>query len=115
MTWTAPPTGMTVLGRGVLGHAGEDEYYRVTLICVRTTIFLPDDLHIKFDATAAANGMNRSEFFQRAGERYVRDLSDNGRVDAINAAADATAAAGNASGFGAEAARRLIDSGSWEW
>ncbi|MDR2702942.1 MAG: ribbon-helix-helix domain-containing protein [Cellulomonadaceae bacterium] len=80
---------------------------------MKTTISLPDDLAEKFDKVAAANGMNRSEFYQKAGANFAEALDEDNQVAAIN---EAIAAVGQpeATWVGASM-RHLIETGNWEW
>ena len=80
---------------------------------MKPAIFVPDELGERFDRVAKQNGMNRSEFFQRAGERYADFLERQNTTSRINAA---IAEVGQEPAlFTASAARNLIDSGNWEW
>lgn len=43
---------------------------------MKTAISVPDILFAQVDQRAAALGLNRSEFYSRAAERYLRELDD---------------------------------------
>ncbi|MCL2596016.1 MAG: DUF3516 domain-containing protein, partial [Promicromonosporaceae bacterium] len=63
--------------------------------------------------TVLTVGLNRSEFFQRAGAAYAEQLERQSVVEAIN---DAVAYAGSpAAEVSRASARALIDAGGWEW
>ena len=79
---------------------------------MKPAIFLPDDLATRLDAVAQAHGMNRSEFFQRAGVRYADFLEADNEVARINFAVDAV---GSTENPGRRAAQTAIESGAWEW
>ncbi|MDR0483115.1 MAG: ribbon-helix-helix domain-containing protein [Cellulomonadaceae bacterium] len=78
---------------------------------MKPAIFLPDALAARIDHVARENGMNRSEFFQHAGERYVNELEARSRIAQINEAVEFVGSlpASHA------AARASIDAGGWEW
>lgn len=79
---------------------------------MKPAIFLPDELAARLDSIARSHGMNRSEFFQRAGARYADYLESESEVARINAAVDAVGAVDNP---GRAAALMAIASGQWEW
>jgi metal-responsive CopG/Arc/MetJ family transcriptional regulator len=81
---------------------------------MKTAISVPDELAHWFDAVALRHGMNRSEFYRRAGEHFAAELEATGRVAQIN---DAVASTGRCADpdDGGESARALIDAGGWQW
>ena len=51
---------------------------------MKTAISVPDPLFQAADALAARLGVSRSELFQRAIERLLREYDDQGTTDALN-------------------------------
>jgi len=52
---------------------------------MKTAISLPDPLFRAADELASRLGVSRSELFQRAMERFLRDYDDEGTTEALNA------------------------------
>ena len=80
---------------------------------MKPAIFIPDDLGARFDRVAKKNGMNRSEFFQKAGVKFADELEDAEFTDQLNVVIKEVGQ--EPSLFTAASARTLIDSGAWEW
>ena len=59
---------------------------------MKTAISVADETFARVEAAAARLGVSRSEFFARAAERWLDELSDDGLTDRIN---DALAIAGD--------------------
>jgi len=71
-----------------------DRYDRgYTIRRMKTAISLPDPLFRAADELAARLGVSRSELFQRAMERFLRDYDDEGTTQALNAVYSAEPAA----------------------
>lgn len=63
--------------------------YRFILRGVKTAISIPDQTLQQVNRRARELGLNRSQFFARAVERYLRELDDDDITERINAALDA--------------------------
>lgn len=50
---------------------------------MKTAISIPDSDFEHFERVAARHGMNRSEFFRRAGRRLVEDLEGQAELTAL--------------------------------
>ncbi|HET8928804.1 MAG TPA: CopG family transcriptional regulator [Microbacterium sp.] len=50
---------------------------------MKTAISIPDGDFERFERVAARHGMNRSEFFQRAGRRFVEELEGEAELTAL--------------------------------
>lgn len=77
---------------------------------VKVAISLPAALFERADAVADRLNINRSQLYVRALERFLEAEGD----DPVTAKLDELAATFSGSA-GAEAGRRLIDEGAWEW
>ena len=80
----------------------------------RRTIYLPDPLAERCDRVAKANGLNASEFHQRAATKFADELEDSdAKISAqINAVIDEI---GTQPPMNLGIATALIESGGWEW
>jgi metal-responsive CopG/Arc/MetJ family transcriptional regulator len=58
---------------------------------VKTAISIPDDTFAEVERRAKELGLNRSQFFTRAVQRYLADLESESITAQINAAIDAGA------------------------
>ncbi len=63
--------------------------YPVILPPMKTAISVPDDTYARVERAAREHGMNRSEFYSRAAERYVAHLESTDVTAAIDVVADA--------------------------
>jgi metal-responsive CopG/Arc/MetJ family transcriptional regulator len=63
--------------------------YRVILDGVKTAISIPDETFAEVERRAKELGLNRSQFFTRAVQRYLADLESESITAQINAAIDA--------------------------
>ncbi len=79
---------------------------------MKIAISLPDELHQRADAVAARMGLNRSQLYARALEQFLQAKGEDPVTVALDALADALA--GHVPS-GADAGRKLIDDGRWEW
>lgn len=78
---------------------------------MRVTVFVPDELFARAKEVAARLGLNRSRLFSQALDEFVSANDDLDPVtEKLNQLADETGGSP-----GAEAGRRLIDSGAWDW
>lgn len=50
---------------------------------MKTAISLPEKDFHRFERLAARHGMNRSEFYRRAGERFARELEGDAELTAL--------------------------------
>lgn len=50
---------------------------------MKTAISIPDGDFERFERVAARHGMNRSEFFRRAGRRFVDELEGDAELTAL--------------------------------
>ena len=88
-------------GPAALGNTGYTSF-------VKVAVSLPDELYEEADRAAARLGLNRSQFAQ-AIEQRLRELSQT-VTERLNAVVETATPE-----LGAAAARRLIDTGVWEW
>ena len=81
---------------------------------MKTAISLPDGDFERFERIAARHGMNRSEFYRRAGEKLAAELEGEAELTAL---ANATIArAGQPAGDGAflrESERIILEGTEW--
>ncbi|MDQ3733449.1 MAG: ribbon-helix-helix domain-containing protein [Actinomycetota bacterium] len=77
---------------------------------MKVAISLPDSLFEQADESAARLGLNRSQFYARAIEEFLRSQGD----DPVTARLD-TLAEEMSPSCGAAVARQLIAVGAWEW
>lgn len=82
---------------------------------VKTAISLPDDLYHRAERLAQRLGRSRSALYAEALSAYLDAAEDGDEVTSALDALYAHAAAADRRGTGAAAARRLIDTGQWEW
>lgn len=76
---------------------------------MKVAVSLPDDLYERADAAAEQLALNRSQLYARALEAYL----DDHEADPVTAALDRLAV--DVPAPHTAVARRLIDSGAWEW
>ena len=81
---------------------------------MKTAISVPDEQFERFERVAARHGMNRSEFFRRAGDRFADELEGVSELTAIADAVIARAGQPSGDGLFVDAARREIVRGT-EW
>ena len=81
---------------------------------MKTAISVPDGDFQRFERVAARHGMNRSEFYRRAGERYADELEGASELTAL---ADAVIErSGQPAGdgvFRAASERTMTESSDW--
>lgn len=56
---------------------------------MKTAISVPDGTYERVERVAKKHGMNRSQFYARAAERYAAELESSDLTAAIDAAVDA--------------------------
>jgi metal-responsive CopG/Arc/MetJ family transcriptional regulator len=81
---------------------------------VKTAISLPDDTFAEVERRAKELGLNRSQFFTRAVQRYLRELEASDLTARINAALDATGE-DDSNAWAAAAGRRMLQRTDDEW
>jgi metal-responsive CopG/Arc/MetJ family transcriptional regulator len=81
---------------------------------VKTAISIPDDTFAQAEERAKELGLNRSQFFTQAVQRYLRELDDNDLTERINAALDATGE-DDSNAWAAAAGRRTLQRMDDEW
>lgn len=77
---------------------------------VKIAVSLPDELFERAELAAERLGVNRSQLYARALEQFLLATGEDPVTAKLDALADELPAAS-----GAALARRLIDSGGWEW
>lgn len=85
---------------------------------MKTAISVPDATFRRVEERAASLGMNRSEFYSRAAERYLVELDHSSRIDEINAALARTDSrtateAGDVADAGARILASLTEHDEW--
>jgi predicted DNA-binding protein len=81
---------------------------------VKTAISVPDKTHERVERTARRHGMNRSQFYAAAAERYADDLESADLIAAIDAALDTAGTDGSAR-FAVNASQRVLAPDDEEW
>jgi len=77
---------------------------------VKVAISLPDELFVAADVAASQLSISRSQLYARALEQFLADRGSDPVTEKLDELADETR--GNA---GADAGRRLIETGMWTW
>ena len=81
---------------------------------MKTAISIPDRDFERFERVAARHGMNRSEFFRRAGRRLVEELEGEAELTALADAVIARVGQPAADGrFVDEAERIMLEETQW--
>ncbi len=80
---------------------------------VKTAISVPDDTFEQVTKRAGELGMSRSEFFARAAQRYLEELSALSLTQQIDEALQATGADESSSAAAVAGRRRLADEDDW--
>ncbi|WP_141003431.1 CopG family transcriptional regulator [Nocardioides humi] len=81
---------------------------------MKTAISVPDEIFARVERVAGRHGMNRSQFYSAAAERYADELEDADLTAAIDAVADEVNA-DESSRFAAAAGVRLAAGMADEW
>jgi predicted DNA-binding protein len=81
---------------------------------VKTAISVPDETYDRAECVAKMHGMNRSQFYATAADRYADELESTELAAAIDAVVDA-ATADESTRFAVTAGRRALESADGEW
>lgn len=81
---------------------------------MKTAISVPDDTYDRAERAARRHGMNRSQFYAAAVERYLAELESADLTEAIDAVAEA-ANSDTSARFAVTASRQLLDGDDDEW
>jgi predicted DNA-binding protein len=81
---------------------------------MKTAISVPDETYDRADRVAKAHGMNRSQFYSRAADRYADELESADLTAAIDAVVD-VANADESTQFAVAAGRRALEGADEEW
>lgn len=81
---------------------------------MKTAVSVPDDVYARAEEAAERLGWNRSQLYTEAIQRYLLHLGPDPVTERLNEIAD-VAAGEIIAPVSSVAARRLIDSGRWEW
>ncbi len=81
---------------------------------MKTAISVPDETYERAEHVARKHGMNRSQFYSAAAERYADELEFADLTAAIDAAVDAANSDGSAQ-FAVFAAHRAFETSDDEW
>jgi hypothetical protein len=77
---------------------------------MKVAVSLPDGLFAEAEAAASRLGMNRSQFYAHAIQRFLASQPPDAVTRKLDELAEELG-----SMAGAEAGRRLVEQGSWEW
>lgn len=83
-------------------------------VAMKTAISVPDETYDRAERAAKRHGMNRSQFYAAAAERYVAELESADLTDAVDAVVDA-ANTDSAARFAVAAGGQLLDGTDDEW
>lgn len=81
---------------------------------MKTAISVPDETYDRAERVAKAHGMNRSQFYSTAADRYADELESADLTAAIDAVVDAVTT-DEASQFAVDAGRRLLEGADEAW
>lgn len=81
---------------------------------MKTAISVPDETYERAERAAKRHGMNRSQFYAAAADRYAKDLESADLTAAIDAVVD-VANADESTLAAAEASRRSLGGVDDEW
>jgi hypothetical protein len=81
---------------------------------MKTAIFVPDDIYERAERAAGRLGINRSQFYATAADRYAAELESAGLTEAINAVVDA-ANDDMSARFAVAAGGHLLSGADEEW
>ncbi|UIP59734.1 hypothetical protein DSM26151_26480 [Agromyces marinus] len=83
-------------------------------LAMKTAISIPDGDFERFERVAARHGMNRSEFFRRAGRRFVEELEGEAELTALaDAVIERVGQPSVDSPFLSESERRMLEATEW--
>jgi predicted DNA-binding protein len=94
--------------------ATEPEVIPGYTVVMKTAISVPDETYNRAERAARRHGMNRSQFYAAAAERYVAELESADLTDAVDAVAEAANSDASAR-FAAAAGGQLLDGTDDEW
>ena len=81
---------------------------------MKTAISVPDEAYERIEKVAKKYGMNRSQFYAKAADRYASELESSDFTAAIDVVIEATDGDESAQ-FAIEAARKTFSSVDDEW
>lgn len=81
---------------------------------MKTAISVPDETYDRAERVAKQHGMNRSQFYSAAADRYARELESVDLTKAIDAVVDA-ANADQSTQAAIQSGRRTLDGIDDEW
>ncbi|HWC22327.1 MAG TPA: CopG family transcriptional regulator [Flexivirga sp.] len=79
---------------------------------MKTAISVPDETYDHVERVAKKHGLNRSQFYAAAAERYAAELESSDVSAAVNAVVDAANADGSAR-FAVSAGQQVLDGDEW--
>ncbi|MGB4780160.1 CopG family transcriptional regulator [Microbacterium sp.] len=83
---------------------------------MKTAISVPDDTFARAERAAARHGLNRSQFYTMAAERFASELEASDITAAINAVVDGIDVGSDESTtFAVEAGRTLLSKDDDQW
>lgn len=80
---------------------------------MKIAVSVPDDVFARADALAAERGISRSQVYTQALRAYLEDHGPDD--DPVTAKLDEVLARHDTDPPAGAAARRLVESGQWEW
>lgn len=83
-------------------------------LTMKTAISVPDETYDRIEQVAKKHGMNRSQFYAKAAERYATELESGDFTAAIDVVIDAANADASME-FAREAARKTLIGVDDEW
>lgn len=81
---------------------------------MKTAISVPDEIYGRVERVAKKHGLNRSQFYATAADRYADELESADITAAIDAVVDATNA-DESTQFATSAGRRLLTGDDEQW
>ena len=81
---------------------------------MKTAISVPDETYDRAERVAKKHGMNRSQFYSTAADRYADELESTELTAAIDAVVDA-ATTDESTRFAVNAGRRSLERADDEW
>lgn len=81
---------------------------------MKTAISVPDETYDRAERAARRHGMNRSQFYAAAAQRYIAELDSADLTDAVDAVVEA-ANTDTSARFAVAAGSQLLDGTDDEW
>lgn len=81
---------------------------------MKTAISVPDETYSRAERAAKKHGMNRSQFYAEAADRYARELESADVTAAVDSVIDAVNA-DSSTRFAVAASERLLSDTDEEW